>query len=72
MAERGRAEMFVAVNTLTGQRREFRLTERIAARVSNQMWDYCAGPCKCKVELDGECPKGWPSRFDAATASVTP
>lgn len=23
----------------------------------------CVGPCKCRVEPDGSCPKGYPSRF---------
>ena len=24
--------------------------------------DRCTGPCRCKVELDGHCAKGWNSR----------
>ena len=29
----------------------------------DQGWCLCSGPCRCRVELDGTCPNGHPSRM---------
>jgi len=51
-------------NEKTGETREVPMpTTRC---VQKDQYDYtsrCVGPCKCKVDMDGCCPKGWPSRL---------
>lgn len=27
--------------------------------------DECSGPCECRIETDGTCENGWPSRMRA-------
>ena len=61
-----KAAEFKARNQQTGEIRSFRLSDAVFFRVVDQGWDYCAGPCKCRIELDGECPQGWPARSEAA------
>ena len=52
-----------AINTRTGDQRQVIITLRHLHRVATEVeHDKCTGPCKCQVEPDGTCPKGWPSR----------
>lgn len=58
-------------NKLTGQRREIKVTLRSLERATFDGLDKCIGPCKCTVETDGTCPKGWPARVEAALCGDT-
>lgn len=53
-------------NKITGEIREGKVSLKTLEKVSDTGIDKCCGPCKCSVEPDGECAKGWPSRMQAA------
>ena len=53
----------IAVNTKTGQTRPVVVSYKMAENAVMDGVDRCSGPCRCKVEPDGECDKGWQSRL---------
>jgi hypothetical protein len=54
-----------ARNVLTGESRPVKMSIKMAEKVSAGSMDKCTGPCRCTVEPDGTCPRGWPSRLIA-------
>jgi len=60
---------FKAVNAITGKEREVSVSLRTLEKIWNEGAGNCAGPCKCRVEPDGTCPKGWPSKGQAVWAA---
>lgn len=52
-------------NKITGEVREAKVFLKALEKAADTGIDRCVGPCNCKVELDAECPKGWPSRMMA-------
>lgn len=59
-------DTYTARNTLTGETREFKYSVRAGEKVMSDGVDKCTGPCKCRIEPDGVCGRGWPSRTMAA------
>lgn len=57
----GRSLTGEATNSKTGEKRIVKvgITTLEKAQVDG---DKCSGPCNHPVEVDGHCPKGWPSR----------
>lgn len=51
-----------AVNAKTGEKRLVKVGIKTLENVMANGVDLCTGPCRCSVEADGHCPKGWPSR----------
>jgi len=52
-----------ARNTETGERRDVTIHITDLIQASDDGIDRCTGPCECRVEPDGICPNGWPSRM---------
>lgn len=51
-------------NQHTGETRKVSVSLKKLQKESCEGVSRCAGPCFCKVETDGICPKGWPARFE--------
>ena len=57
----------IVINRITGKVREIKLPSYVALiRATCDGVDRCTGPCRCRIEPDGQCLKGWPSRLVAA------
>lgn len=53
-------------NLQTGQTREFKVPSiKTLEKASSEGVDRCVGSCRCRIEPDGQCPNGWPSRMIA-------
>jgi len=54
-------------NKNTGEHKEIKAPSfRVLQKALMDGVDKCVGSCKCVVEPDGHCPKGWPSRMKAS------
>lgn len=54
-----------AENYKTKERRPVAVSIATLEKAAANGVDRCTGPCRCKVEPDGYCSKGWPSRMGA-------
>ena len=52
-----------ATNEKTKATRPVVASLRTLDKASHSGVDRCSGPCQCRVEPDGHCPNGWPSRM---------
>lgn len=58
-------------NRKTGETREYKAPS--LRTLEKDVWECvsrCVGPCKCRIEVDGECPRGWPSRVEVVLYSI--
>ncbi|MCI0564637.1 MAG: hypothetical protein MN733_39720 [Nitrososphaera sp.] len=51
-------------NKKTGESREVSVSLKTLEKDEWEGVSRCIGPCKCRIETDGECPQGWPARFE--------
>lgn len=60
-------EKYILVTNKDGTRRGIKPPSmRALQKASDTGIAPCSGPCKCRVEPDGHCPRGWPSIMMAA------
>ena len=56
----------VVRNLKSEEKRAFKVSMAQLEKAADSGKDICIGSCRCKVEVDGDCPKGWVSRTQAA------